>query len=290
MLIVVVCVLVISAVNLLLLVLIVVLLLLSFFLLGLKIFLVGTVVGDLRTWSLIDYLVSLLNNRRLVVLDIRSSYNFRLLWLISVVVIGRESIGSISRFVSSYLNLSSLLISSPLAGVFIAWLLDIGVRSSDYGALSYRLLGNIVGVLEICLGVGVSWLVISGLIIEGFVSCLLILSDNSVWLFGLISLVVGVVLGVVVLNALNLVGLFLLVHWLCLLILILRIIHLSVLVISNGGFSGGGSFFVDLLVIVALEVVGVDVVTRNIITFTGFHRLLNTMLLHISKSQFRVIV
>lgn len=156
MLIVVVCVLVISAVNLLLLVLIVVLLLLSFFLLGLKIFLVGTVVGDLRTWSLIDYLVSLLNNRRLVVLDIRSSYNFRLLWLISVVVIGRESIGSISRFVSSYLNLSSLLISSPLAGVFIAWLLDIGVRSSDYGALSYRLLGNIVGVLEICLGVGVS--------------------------------------------------------------------------------------------------------------------------------------
>lgn len=282
MLIVVIGILVFLTVGLLLLIQILALLLVSFFLLGLKVLLVGTIISYFLSWVLIDHIGSLLlRSRRLILRNIGSSYDFGLLRNICI-IINRHSVRPVARFISSYLNFSSLFVGGPLANVLVSWLLNISVGPSNDSALSNRLLSNIVSILEISLSVDISRLIICRLVIESLISCGLILPNNCIRLFWLIALVVRIVLGVIVLNALYLVSLFLLSVSICLLSLIFGVINLTILVVSNCCFSWSSSLSAILLFIVALKIIGI--IIDDIVLLTRLAWLLNTLLFHISHS------
>lgn len=200
------------------------------------------------------------------------------------VIFDGHSAGSVAWLVSSYFNFSSLLVGGPLAYVLVTRLLDVGVGPSNDSALGYWLMSNIVSILEISLGVNVARLVISGLIIESLISCGLILFNNSVGLFWLITLVIRVVLGVIVLNSFYLIRIILLYIDISLVSLIFWIINLSILIVSYCGFTWGGFLSAVLLLVVALKVVGICLVIDYVVLFTRFAWLLNTLLLHISHS------
>ncbi len=103
-----------------------VVLLVFFFLLGLKIFIIRTVISHFLV--VVSYF--LWNNCRLIaVLDIRSSDNLSLLLRLGLNIV--NSIWSVSRFVSSDFNSSSLLVSSPFCCILrISVVIEIGIRSS----------------------------------------------------------------------------------------------------------------------------------------------------------------
>jgi hypothetical protein len=254
--------------NLLLLVLIKILLIVSLFLLGLKVLVVGAIIGDFLTrWLSHRLLHLLLDSWALVVSHIRPS---------CYVGLGDRSISlsgiSIrleARLVSPNLHLSALFIGGPLSGVFITRWLNVGVRSSNNSTLSHWLLSNVVSVLNVGLVVHSLSLVLSGLVVVSFIPGCAVLLNNSIGPSWLITLIIGIVLRIVILGSIHLVSILILLRCgLDLLILVLGIIHLSVLVISHSGFSRGGVFSVDLLFIATIKIVGICLITDNFILIT----------------------
>lgn len=243
-------------------------LLFFFFLLGLQILIVRIVIGDflaglhLGIW---DWF--------LIAADIWSSYHSRLSgyllhwWLIVAYGLVVESIRLISRFVSSYLNFSSLVVCSPFSDILGIILLQVGIRSSYNGTLHHWI---------------IAWLslVSSGLLI-------LVLGISGLWRLKLVLrvLIVWIVLWIIVLHiTLGLLNI---------LSLLERIGNfLAVLIIGNGCLSWSLS-----LLSLQIKVVGIVNIARlyYLLIDLFFFCLtslssLNTMSVHKVESQIRVFV